>query len=148
MSPTLHRTQVIDEMILFAPELVIFSAGFDAHDEDPLANVELLDADFRWATEIVMQACVTINPTKPVPVLSILEGGYDLTALASSALEHCKVLAAGYPKAPTDAAVVAEGTGAAEAAAAGATEEDAEGPSKHKGDEAAALAEYIKGLNI
>ena len=128
-------------MILFAPELVIFSAGFDAHDEDPLANVELLDDDYRWATEIVMQACVTINPTSPVPVLSVLEGGYDLNALASSALEHCKVLAAGYP------APLAPG-GAAEAAGAAAEEEDAEGPSKHKGDEAAALAEYIKGLNI
>lgn len=54
-------------MILFAPDLVIISAGFDAHDEDPLANVELLDEDFQWATEIVMQACVTINPDKPVP---------------------------------------------------------------------------------
>ena len=54
-------------MILFAPDLVIISAGFDAHDEDPLANVELLDEDFQWATEVVMQACVTINPEKPVP---------------------------------------------------------------------------------
>ena len=61
------RTQVIEEMILFAPDLVIISAGFDAHDEDPLANVELLDGDFQWATEVVMQACVTINPEKPVP---------------------------------------------------------------------------------
>ena len=54
-------------MILFAPDLVIISAGFDAHDEDPLANVELLDEDFQWATEVVMQACVTINPDKPIP---------------------------------------------------------------------------------
>ena len=39
-------------MVLFKPELVIFCAGFDAHDEDPLASCELKEEDFAWATEI------------------------------------------------------------------------------------------------
>lgn len=141
----LCREQVIEEMVQFAPDLVIFSAGFDAHDDDPLASVELLDADFRWATEIVMQACVRINPALPVPVLSVLEGGYHLDALARSGLEHCKVLAAGYPPVATPAAAAAATVAASNTAEVA---DDAEGPSKHKGDEAAALAEYIKGLNI
>jgi acetoin utilization deacetylase AcuC-like enzyme len=79
----------------------------------------------------VLEACVKINPARPVPVVSILEGGYDLPALASSALVHVKVLAKGYPAPqPPDA------------------DADDDGPSKHGGDEASALAEYIKGLNL
>ena len=45
-------------MVLFRPDLVIFSAGFDAHDEDPLANCELTEEDFTWATEIGVCVCV------------------------------------------------------------------------------------------
>lgn len=44
--------QIIEEMVLFKPDLVIFCAGFDAHDEDPLASCELKEEDFAWATEI------------------------------------------------------------------------------------------------
>lgn len=44
--------QIIEEMALFKPDLVIFCAGFDAHDEDPLASCELKEEDFAWATEI------------------------------------------------------------------------------------------------
>lgn len=47
-----YRAEVIEEMVLFKPDFVIFSAGFDAHDEDPLADVELTEKDFIWATEI------------------------------------------------------------------------------------------------
>ena len=43
--------EIIEEMVLFKPDLVIFCAGFDAHDEDPLASVELTEEDFAWATE-------------------------------------------------------------------------------------------------
>lgn len=89
--------QIIEEMVLFRPDLIIFSAGFDAHDEDPLADVELLEEDFEWATEIVMKACVRIDPLNPVPVMSVLEGGYDLTALADSTVVHVNALARGYP---------------------------------------------------
>jgi acetoin utilization deacetylase AcuC-like enzyme len=45
------RVEIIEEMVLFKPDLVIFCAGFDAHDEDPLASVELTEEDFAWATE-------------------------------------------------------------------------------------------------
>ena len=43
--------QIVEEMVLFKPDLVIFCAGFDAHDEDPLASCELKEEDFAWATE-------------------------------------------------------------------------------------------------
>ena len=42
----------MEEMILFKPDFVIISAGFDAHDEDPLGSCELTEQDFHWATEI------------------------------------------------------------------------------------------------
>ena len=81
--------QVVDEMIRFQPDFVIISAGFDAHDEDPLADVELIEEDFEWATNIIMDACKSLStPSKPVRAMSVLEGGYDLEALASSALIH------------------------------------------------------------
>jgi acetoin utilization deacetylase AcuC-like enzyme len=141
--------QVIDEMTLFKPDLVIISAGFDAHDEDPLSDIELLEPDFAWATKIVMEACVKINPQSPVPVISILEGGYNLDALAASALAHVQVLAGGYPKSPG---------GVDEADSAGDADDDdvkgegsddaAKAKSKYGGDEAAALADYVKGLNL
>jgi Histone deacetylase domain len=46
------RVEVVEEMVLFGPDLLIFSAGFDAHDEDPLADCELLEDDFVWCTQI------------------------------------------------------------------------------------------------
>ena len=48
----MDRAQIVEEMVLFKPDFVIFSAGFDAHDEDPLASCELTEDDFSWATEI------------------------------------------------------------------------------------------------
>jgi acetoin utilization deacetylase AcuC-like enzyme len=89
--------EIIEEMILFKPDLIIISAGFDAHDEDPLASCEFYEDDFSWATEVVMKAAFKLNPHSPIPVMSVLEGGYDLPALASSALAHVDVLAKGHP---------------------------------------------------
>ena len=66
--------QIIEEMVRFRPELVIISAGFDAHEEDPLADCELLEEDFAWATEVVMEACVRIDPAAPPRCMSVLEG--------------------------------------------------------------------------
>lgn len=86
-------TEIMDEMILFRPNLVIISAGFDAHDEDPLSDTELTVEDFVWATNAVLEACVRINPDSPPPCISSLEGGYDLNALADCALAHAKCLA-------------------------------------------------------
>lgn len=73
----------------FAPELVIISAGFDAHRADPLANLNLVEADFAWATE---RLCDIADQSAEGRVLSTLEGGYDLDALARSAAAHVKVL--------------------------------------------------------
>ncbi len=89
--------QVVNEMVRFGPALVLLSAGFDAHDEDPLACCDLLEEDFAWATELVMEACrcIAVPPLPPVPVVSVLEGGYHLGALASSALAHVQALSRG-----------------------------------------------------
>ncbi len=71
----------------FAPELLIISAGFDAHLADPLAQLELETADFGWITDALLASAPK--------VISILEGGYDLTALAASAALHVRRLLAG-----------------------------------------------------
>ncbi len=73
----------------FAPELVIISAGFDAHRDDPLANLRLVEDDFAWATE---RLCDIADDSAGGRVLSTLEGGYDLQALARSTAAHVKVL--------------------------------------------------------
>jgi acetoin utilization deacetylase AcuC-like enzyme len=76
----------------FAPELVIISAGFDAHMRDPLANLNLLEPDFAWATQQIMTVADTSAQGR---VVSVLEGGYDLEALALSAAAHVTALMRG-----------------------------------------------------
>ena len=73
----------------FEPDLIIISAGFDAHWRDPLASLELKEDDFAWATEAVMAAADKACGGK---VVSLLEGGYDLTGLADSAAVHVAAL--------------------------------------------------------
>jgi acetoin utilization deacetylase AcuC-like enzyme len=68
----------------FAPDLLIVSAGFDAHRADPLAQIMLETADFGWITDELL-AC-------GAPMVSVLEGGYDLAALAASAALHVRRL--------------------------------------------------------
>jgi acetoin utilization deacetylase AcuC-like enzyme len=87
--------EVLREMERFGPDLVIISAGFDAHDDDPLASVELEDEDFEWATDEILRSCQVINPSCPPPCLSVLEGGYDLSAIARSAVRHVRSLLQG-----------------------------------------------------
>ncbi len=72
-----------------APEMVFISAGFDAHRDDPLANLNLDEQDFAWATQ---QICDIAARTANGKVVSTLEGGYDLGALAASVAAHVKVL--------------------------------------------------------
>jgi len=74
----------------FRPELVIISAGFDAHQRDPLAQMELQDEDFAWITT---QICSYAQAQCGARVVSILEGGYDLDALASASAAHVSALA-------------------------------------------------------
>ena len=73
----------------FAPELIIISAGFDAHAADPLANLNWTEADFSWVTEAI---CEVADAHAQGRVVSTLEGGYDLDALAASAAAHVTVL--------------------------------------------------------
>jgi acetoin utilization deacetylase AcuC-like enzyme len=75
----------------FRPEFIFISAGFDAHREDPLAQLQLEDADFAWATE---EVCTLADKLCHGRVVSVLEGGYDLPALARSARAHVQALMA------------------------------------------------------
>ncbi|MDO6681096.1 histone deacetylase family protein [Oceanobacter sp. 5_MG-2023] len=65
----------------FAPELILVSAGFDAHKDDPMAELNLEEQDFAWIGQWIARYCQSRN----IPWLAILEGGYDLNALARSA---------------------------------------------------------------
>ncbi len=78
---------VLDE---FAPQFVIFSAGFDAHAEDDMAMLAFQDADYAWVTE---QVKVIADRHASGRIVSMLEGGYDLSALGRSVVQHLRVLA-------------------------------------------------------
>lgn len=73
----------------FAPELIIISAGFDAHARDPLANLEVQTEDYGWVTDRIMDVADDCCHGR---VVSSLEGGYDLQALAASAACHVRAL--------------------------------------------------------
>ncbi len=86
--------EAIESVILprlnsFSPDAIVISAGFDAHWRDPLANLNLTEADFAWVTaqlmEIAAQRCAG-------RLISVLEGGYDLEALGQSAAAHVAAL--------------------------------------------------------
>ena len=74
----------------FSPDLILVSAGFDAHQRDPLAQLEVQDVDYRWLTE---QICDLATDSCQGRVASILEGGYDMEALASASRSHVQGLA-------------------------------------------------------
>jgi acetoin utilization deacetylase AcuC-like enzyme len=73
----------------FAPELIVISAGFDAHARDPLAQLRLREADFAWLTGRLCEAAERHGGGR---VVSLLEGGYDLEALANSSAAHVRAL--------------------------------------------------------
>ena len=73
----------------FAPDMILISAGFDAHQRDPLAQLEVQDADYRWITE---EVCDLASDSCQGRVASILEGGYDMQALASAGRSHVQGL--------------------------------------------------------
>ncbi len=73
----------------FQPGLIIVSAGFDAHQDDPLGQLELQDDDYSWITQ---QICEYANKACAGRVVSILEGGYNLKALASASTAHVEAL--------------------------------------------------------
>lgn len=74
----------------FRPQMVFFSAGFDAHAEDDMAMLRFNDGDYAWVTEQVKSATDRHTGGR---IVSMLEGGYALSALGRSAVQHVRVLA-------------------------------------------------------
>ena len=74
----------------FEPEMIFISAGFDAHYEDDMASLGLVEADYAWVTEQIKQLAGEFAKGR---IVSLLEGGYALSALARSVVAHIKVLA-------------------------------------------------------
>jgi acetoin utilization deacetylase AcuC-like enzyme len=84
-----YLSQVIPRLEDWKPELILISAGFDAHADDPLAGLEWQAEDFAWLTEALCDLAATHAGGR---VVSVLEGGYDLSALAASVAAHAGVL--------------------------------------------------------
>lgn len=81
--------KVLPRVAAFRPEMILVSAGFDAHRADPLAGLELVEADFAWITA---QLCDLADAHCDGRLVSLLEGGYDLMALGASVRAHVDVL--------------------------------------------------------
>ncbi len=81
--------RVLPAIDVFRPDLIIISCGFDAHWRDPLANINLTEDDFVWATTALMTAADRHCKGR---VVSLLEGGYDLQGLADSTAAHVATL--------------------------------------------------------
>jgi len=86
------EARILPRLADFQPELVIISAGFDAHMRDPLANINLNENDFVWATQKLMDLADRHAGGR---VVSVLEGGYDLLALGNSVAAHVTALMQG-----------------------------------------------------
>lgn len=84
-----YDTQVWPELEEFEPQLLLVSAGFDAHADDPLANLMWREADFAWLTR---RLCQIAEAHCDGRLVSSLEGGYDLEALGASVAAHVRVL--------------------------------------------------------
>ncbi len=80
---------ILPQLAKFAPELIVISAGFDAHRRDPLANINLDAEDFGWVTRKLMDAA---HASAGGRVVSVLEGGYDLQGLKESVAAHLTAL--------------------------------------------------------
>ena len=83
---------ILPRLDAFRPDLVVISAGFDAHWRDPLASLNLRETDFAWATRKLMEAADRHAGGR---IVSVLEGGYDLDALAKSTAAHFSALMEG-----------------------------------------------------
>jgi acetoin utilization deacetylase AcuC-like enzyme len=86
-----YQETVFPRVAAFRPDLILVSAGFDAHRADPLAELRLETEDFAWVTE---RLCDLADAHCGGRLVSCLEGGYDLDALAESAAAHVDVLIA------------------------------------------------------
>lgn len=86
------ETGLMTRLDAFAPDMILISAGFDAHRRDPLAHQSLEAEDFAWATRAI---CAVARARCNGKVVSTLEGGYDLEGLGRSALAHVQALGEG-----------------------------------------------------
>jgi len=86
------ESRILPRLADFSAELIIISAGFDAHRRDPLANLQLVEADFAWATRKLMEIA---DQTAQGRIVSVLEGGYDLEGLSQSVAAHVIALMRG-----------------------------------------------------
>jgi len=84
-----YEARIFPALAAFQPELILISAGFDAHADDPLAGLNWREADYRWLTRRLYDLADAHCGGR---VVSVLEGGYDLDALAASAAAHVGVL--------------------------------------------------------
>ncbi|AAV93570.1 histone deacetylase family protein [Ruegeria pomeroyi] len=84
-----YMAQAFPRLRAFKPELIIISAGFDAHQDDPLANLNWSTADFAWLTA---ELCALAQELCQGRIVSTLEGGYDLNALAAATRAHVQEL--------------------------------------------------------
>ena len=85
----IFKNQILDRVNLFKPDVILISAGFDAHYRDPLANINLESKDFYEITQMIVELSNVHTEGK---IISFLEGGYDLTALNESIKEHLTAL--------------------------------------------------------
>jgi acetoin utilization deacetylase AcuC-like enzyme len=83
------ESRILPALRNFSPDLVLISAGFDAHKDDPLANLQLTEPDFAWATAKIAEIAAKHADGR---LVSMLEGGYNLAALAKSVAVHVNVL--------------------------------------------------------
>jgi acetoin utilization deacetylase AcuC-like enzyme len=86
------ETVILPRLDGFAPDLIIISAGFDAHMRDPLANLNFLEPDYAWVTQKLMELADRRCDGR---VVSLLEGGYDLEGLSKSVAAHVTALMRG-----------------------------------------------------
>ncbi|WP_024510347.1 histone deacetylase family protein [Bradyrhizobium sp. ARR65] len=83
------ENRILPRLQKFAPELLIISAGFDAHHRDPLASINLRGEDFGWVTRKLMEVA---DASAEGRIVSVLEGGYDLQGLMESVAAHVTAL--------------------------------------------------------
>jgi acetoin utilization deacetylase AcuC-like enzyme len=86
------QDRILPRLRDFRPDLIIISAGFDAHIRDPLANINLHEDDFAWATRAIMDVADQYGDGR---IVSLLEGGYDLEGLSKSVAAHVMTLMQG-----------------------------------------------------
>jgi len=78
----------------FKPQMIFISAGFDAHKEDLLGGMALVEADYAWMTRELKQVAARHSEGR---IVSMLEGGYNLSALGRSAVAHVRALTEASP---------------------------------------------------